>query len=194
MKLWQKLEHTDLKSRYDIGHVLTEMGLLGRGVEVGVAFGENAEIILDSCEISQLILVDPWNYVPNENPKGFADAIKDWSGCYLYCEDKLRRFGDRAVMTRLSSVQGARAFQNNSLDFVYIDANHMRPYIDNDLNAWFDKVKKGGIFGGHDYHNVNTENYQCNVKDAVDEFFSQTNYTIHVTNAEGDAPSWYIIK
>ena len=61
---------TELKSRYDIGHVLTEMGLLGNAVEVGVAFGENAEIILDTCNLKAFWLVDSWDYVPNGNPKG----------------------------------------------------------------------------------------------------------------------------
>lgn len=183
---------TDLRSRYDIGKVLDAMGLTGQGAEVGVAFGENAEIILDSCQLKTLWLIDPWRYVTGENPKGFADAIKDWAGCWEYCRGKVARFGDRAKMVELSSVEGAKMFEDGSLDFVYIDANHMRPYIDNDLNAWFSKVKSGGIFGGHDYHNVSTLEYVCMVRNAVDEFFDGKGYDIHVT--EDEDPSWYIIK
>lgn len=183
---------TELKTRYDIGHVLDAMGLTNEGVEVGVAFGENAEIILDSCELDHLWLVDPWDYVPNENPKGYADAIKDWKGCMNYCVDKVSRFKGRATMFRATSVYAASTFQDEQFDFVYIDANHMRPYIDNDLAAWFPKVKKGGIFGGHDYHMVNREDYVCQVKDAVDAFFADKDYELHVT--EDSDPSWYIIK
>ena len=83
--------------------------------------------------------------------------------------------------------------QDEEFDFVYIDANHMRPMIDNDLRAWWPKVKKGGIFGGHDYHMIDMENYRCEVKAAVDEFFKDKGNVIHVTN-EPDAPSWYVIK
>jgi hypothetical protein len=183
---------TELTTRYDIGQVLTEMGLLNQGVEVGVAFGENAEIILDTCAIKNLWLVDSWDYVPNENPKGYADAIKDWQGCLQYCKDKVKRFRERAVIYKETSVKASTTFQDNFLDFVYIDANHMRPYIDNDLNAWFDKVKVGGIFGGHDYHNVDRPDYKCEVKDAVDAFFEGKGYTLHIT--EDSDPSWYIIK
>lgn len=185
---------TELKSRYDIGQVIDAMGLKGEGVEVGVAFGENAEIILDTCLLRRLWLVDPWDYVVGENPKGFADAIKNWIGCYNYCRDKMSRFGNRAVMIQSDSVSYSVRFADKSLDFVYIDANHMRPYIDNDLAAWFPKVKKGGIFGGHDYHMVNTPEYVCEVKDVVDSFFADKEYQLHITNSEGDAPSWYIIK
>ena len=109
-----------------------------------------------------------------------------------YCKAKLRRFGLRAIICQDTSVERAKCFDNNSLDFVYIDANHMRPYIDNDLAAWWPKVKVGGIFGGHDYHNVSRPDYVCEVKDAVDAFFDGKNYEIHVT--EDSDPSWYIIK
>jgi hypothetical protein len=183
---------TELKTRYDIGLVLDSMGLTNWGVEVGVAFGENAEIILNTCSLRKLGLVDSWDYVPNENPKGYADAIKDWQGCFDYCANKMKPFGNRAEMMKTTSVEASKTFSDGSLDFVYIDANHMRPYIDNDLNAWYSKVKKGGIFGGHDYHLVDRPDYKCEVKTAVDEFLAGKGYEIHVT--DDSDPSWYIIK
>jgi len=180
----------ELATRDGIGLVIDHMGLR-RGVEVGVAFGENAETILSGSTMEALYLVDPWAYVPGEDPAGFADAIKDWDGCFEYCKRKMERFGDRARIIRASSAEASEMFEDGSLDFVYIDANHMRPYIDNDLRLWYLKVRTGGIFGGHDYHKVNTANYQCGVKDAVDEFLA--GHHIHVTSIDSD-PSWYIIK
>jgi hypothetical protein len=182
----------ELKTRYDIGRVLDSMGLTTDAVEVGVAFGENAEIILNTSKLNHIYLVDLWDYVPNENPLGYADAIKNWTGCMRYCADKMQPFGERATMFKETSVKAAATFEDGQFDFVYIDANHMRPYIDNDLKAWFSKVKMGGIFGGHDYHNVNRADYVCQVKDAVDDFFADRDYTLHIT--EDEDPSWYIIK
>jgi hypothetical protein len=183
---------TELTTRYDIGYVLDAMNLNNKAVEVGVAFGENAEIILNTCSLKTLYLVDPYKYVPMENPKGYGDAIKDWQGCYGYAKNKLSQFGSRAKFILMTSVEAAEQFENESLDFVYIDANHMRPYIDNDLNAWFSKVKIGGIFGGHDYHMVSKPDYECGVKDAVDTFFNDKRDELHVT--KDDDPSWYVIK
>jgi hypothetical protein len=40
---------------------------------------------------------------------------------------------------------------NDSLDFVYIDANHLYGYVAMDLMQWAGKVKKGGFIAGHDY-------------------------------------------
>ena len=187
------MDLNELTTRNDIGKVLDAMCLTGLGVEVGVAFGENAEAILSASKLTKLFLIDPWDYVPGENTMGFVDAIKDWKGCFDYCAAKVAPFGDRAMMVRKSSAEALDGVPDGVFDFVYIDANHMRPMIDKDLAGWWPKVKKGGIFGGHDYHTVVEDEYRCDVKEAVDAFFKDKGYTIHVTTADKD-PSWYVIK
>lgn len=182
-----KLEELD--SRDNIGLVLDAMGLTGTGVEVGVAFGENAEQILLKSTLSRLLLVDPWNYVPDQSPVGYGDMIKDWQGCYKYCKDKLAKFDSRAVYLKTTSLEASKLIADGSLDFVYIDANHMSPFINQDLEYWYPKVKKGGIFGGHDYHNYKNEIYTCDVKTAVDDFVTEF---IHIV--PGEVPSWYVVK
>ena len=42
-------------------------------------------------------------------------------------------------------------FENRSLDFVYIDANHDVQHVMEDIAGWINKVKKGGILAGHDF-------------------------------------------
>lgn len=66
---------------------------------------------------------------------------------------------------KLPSVEGAKLYKNYSLDFVFIDANHTFEAVRDDLQAWFPKVKYGGILAGHDYYN------DPGVKQAVDNFF-----------------------
>lgn len=70
---------------------------------------------------------------------------------------------------KLSSVEGAELYKINSLDFVFIDANHVYEAVRDDLQAWFPKVKTGGIIAGHDYYN------DPGVKKAVDGFFGEKN-------------------
>lgn len=45
----------------------------------------------------------------------------------------------------------ASQFEDESLDFVFIDADHAFESVTKDLDAWWPKVKKGGIMAGHDY-------------------------------------------
>lgn len=180
-----------LRSRDDFGYVLDAMGLK-LGAEIGVAFGENAEQILMKSSICNIILVDPWNYVPDESPVGYGDMIKDWPGCEESCREKIRKFGRRADMIKCTSQEASIETADNSLDFVYIDANHMSPMVDRDLELWYPKVRPGGIFGGHDYHDYQNEVFTCNVKRAVDRFFYGTDKQIHIV--PGEVPSWYVIK
>lgn len=66
-----------------------------------------------------------------------------------------------------SSLQAAKQFEDESLDFVFIDASHEYEDVRDDIRAWFPKVKKGGIIAGHDYTNKDFPG----VMKAVGEFF-----------------------
>ena len=63
------------------------------------------------------------------------------------------------------SWDGAAFYEDNSLDFVFIDAAHDYESVKKDINAWFPKIKKGGVIAGHDY------TWCADVQKAVNEFF-----------------------
>jgi predicted O-methyltransferase YrrM len=50
----------------------------------------------------------------------------------------------------LDSSQAASNFKNASCDLIFIDAAHDYASVKRDLIAWLPKVKKSGIFAGHD--------------------------------------------
>ncbi len=58
-------------------------------------------------------------------------------------------------------------FEDNSLDFVFVDGDHSYEGVMRDLKGWFPKLKTNGIMAGHDYNEPS-----CGVKKAVDEFFA----------------------
>ena len=60
----------------------------------------------------------------------------------------------------------AKTIPDESLDFVYIDADHEYASVLADLTAWTPKVKPYGFIGGHDY-----TFYTTGVVHAVVEFF-----------------------
>lgn len=49
------------------------------------------------------------------------------------------------------SAEAASLYENESLDFVFIDASHDYDSFKKDLFAWFPKVKIGGMISGHDF-------------------------------------------
>ena len=49
------------------------------------------------------------------------------------------------------SVQAAAEFDDGSLDWVFIDADHSYAAVVADIAAWAPKLKPGGLLSGHDY-------------------------------------------
>jgi predicted O-methyltransferase YrrM len=65
------------------------------------------------------------------------------------------------------SVEVAKQYTHDSLDFVFIDGDHRYECVLADIQAWLPKVKAGGIIAGHDY------GWCSDVRRAVHEVFGE---------------------
>ena len=61
-------------------------------------------------------------------------------------------------------------FEDKSLDFVYIDANHEYSYVFEDITKWYKKIKKGGIISGYAYRLSKAGNTKLQVVYAVNDY------------------------
>jgi Methyltransferase domain len=52
---------------------------------------------------------------------------------------------------RMTSVEAAATYADNSLDFVWLDADHSYRAVSEDIRAWQPKIRPGGWLGGHDH-------------------------------------------
>lgn len=50
------------------------------------------------------------------------------------------------------SFDRAKDFEIESIDFLFIDANHTYDFVKKDISYFLPKMKKGGIISGHDYN------------------------------------------
>lgn len=121
----------------------------GVGVEVGTFKGEFSKEIVQRFT-GTLFMVDVWNelgdeYIDASNHKNFE------GGVYGECMNNIKGYEDRAIMIRANSKIASNFFEDNSLDFVYIDANHAYEFVKEDIELWYPKVKSGGYVMGHDY-------------------------------------------
>jgi predicted O-methyltransferase YrrM len=91
----------------------------------------------------------------------------------------------RLTAHRRPSADAAREFDDQSLDFVFIDARHTYEAASEDLAAWWPKVRPGGLIAGHDYTN------SPGVRAAVDEFVARHGLA-HAFRV--DRASWMIYR
>lgn len=140
----QKINRLDL-----IPQLLNQHCPGGKGVEIGVFKGEFTQHILNNWD-GTLYLVDPWRELDEAE---YADSSnhKNHNTAYLETMSRIAGHEDRAFMIRALSHQAVELFPNNSLDYVYIDGNHAYDYVKQDIELWWPKLKKGGLFAGHDY-------------------------------------------
>ena len=130
-------------------------------VEVGVNYGQSAcfmgvEIINQNKNI-KLNLIDSWD-------ENFEMGVYD---SFMNTIQPIKQeMGDKLNIIRDLSVNAAKRFNDNSLDFIFIDACHDYEYVKEDLHTWYPKLKKNGIFAGHDYYDGHH-----GVEQAVNEFF-----------------------
>jgi len=67
----------------------------------------------------------------------------------------------------MGSLVAATEFKDESIGFILIDADHSYGSVKADIEAWWPKIKIGGVMCGHDYDKPHTPG----VKKAVDEKF-----------------------
>jgi hypothetical protein len=140
--------------REDLANLFNELGVRV-GVEVGVDKGEYSESLCKANPNCKIYGVDPYSriaYEPNivPNDAGFYATQEGFESNYDMAMSRLSKYPNY-VMMRGYSLDVLKQFDDNSLDFVYIDANHDMPNFINDIHEWSKKVKMGGIVAGHDY-------------------------------------------
>ena len=149
-------------SRDDLPKFFKEMGYKV-GAEIGVYKAEYTEKFCK--EGLKIFGIDPW--LVYKNYKKHPDEL-DYEVMYNNSKKIVESCGSKII--RKTSMDALEDFEDESLDFVYIDGNHSMPYIIQDIYEWSRKVKKGGAISGHDYILRGKDPYglrTCHVKYAV---------------------------
>ena len=142
-------------------------------VEIGVWRGQSvcfaAVEIINANKNIKIDAIDTWQGSPEQDLFEIEkiDEEKTVYDCFIENIEPVKHI---VTPIRLESVIASKLYQNESLDFVFIDASHTYENVKNDIMSWLPKVKKGCYIGGHDYGNPEEHN---GVKKAVDEIFSK---------------------
>jgi len=135
------------------------------GAEIGVRQGLHAEMLCQNNPDLKLYCIDLWRAYP-----GYAEHSREQEQFYAEAKERLSHYN--CVIMRATSMDAVKVFEDESLDFVYIDGGHDWKNVSNDIYEWEKKVRKGGIVYGHDYKR-SKGNWQNAVKDVVPAYCYQ---------------------
>lgn len=151
------LDHRDSGFPWIINHLNLKIGL-----EVGVRKAEYSTRLLRDSNIEFLYGIDI---------KGFKEA-----------DDVVARYFNRFKIIFIESPKSAELFPNDYFDFIHIDADHKYEAVKQDLEAWYPKLKKGGVFCGDDYIVLyNNIEGKYGVVEAVNEFAEKLGIEFNLT-------------
>ncbi|HEY4810657.1 MAG TPA: class I SAM-dependent methyltransferase [Solirubrobacteraceae bacterium] len=185
--------YVQLLDRHELPLLFNARGLIGCGVEVGVQQGLFSQSLLNSWNGRHLISVDPWKAAEADYHDAANVTQEQHDALYDETVKRLAPFGERSSVWRMYGEQAAAAIPHHSMDFVYLDARHGYEFVMEDLKAWVDKVRPGGVLCGHDYMDVDAADAEFGVKTAVDEFFARRHQTVKVTLRDLPWRSWYVL-
>lgn len=148
------------------------------GVEVGTKKGEYAKILLESNLDLCLVCVDPY--------KGYDGISQErQNNIKEYAKNNLKGLNVNQIY--LPSLEAVHLYQNETFDFVYIDANHSFDYVIQDIIYWMPKIKKDGILAAHDY-------CDADVRKAVDSYTHCHNINPWYVTREHLATAFWVKK
>lgn len=157
--------------RNDLAELLHELDFK-TGVEVGVARGKYTKRLCGANPQMKIYAIDAWK--PYGNYLDYTPEMLGWF--YEIARGKLASFSNCEIIKEFST-DAVKKIEDNSLDFVYIDANHKNPYVTEDIIEWSKKVKPGGIVSGHDYsdHRIRRTGESIDVIEAVRKYTNDNN-------------------
>ena len=141
------------------------------GCEVGVWKGNLSHYLLSAFENLTLYMVD--SYLPSKTIRGTYKHQHIMFDAMEHALSVTLPYETRRILITGMSMQVVHLVPDRSLDFVYIDAGHNYKDTRNDINAWYPKVRSGGLVSGHDYNRKHE-----GVKKAVNEFIEKHRYAL----------------
>ena len=140
-----------LQLRDDLGRLLEAEGATS-GVEVGVQKGDFSHMLLTHWPGCQSYgMVDLWRQQADYKDGANVDSAQQLTLMKQAIEQASTFRHVRLSVCRNFSTVCASRLANSSVDFIYLDARHDSLGVLADLNAFWPKLRRGGIMAGHDY-------------------------------------------
>lgn len=139
--------------------------------EVGVAEGFFSQTIIDILNPKTFYLIDIFQH--NSPHKEYTSNTH-----YAYIINKFKS-NEKIVIKKGYSNEQLNLLEPDSLDYIYIDADHSYNGVKKDIEASYRVIKSGGIIQFNDYTTFSpVENTRYGVLHAVNEFLQTHNIEV----------------
>lgn len=177
----------------------------GNAIEVGVWRGEFAAHNLRFW-MGDYYLCDLWEHREDGTADKNPPDVGSWAEVLEDAIMNTNFAGDRVKLKKGASTVISKGFDDNYFDWIYLDALHDYDSVMEDLEAWWPKLREGGLFSGDDYGDQTlrwadrfggvARGFNWGVIEAVTEFAESKEVQVYVTwmNDKTECPAWYIIK
>lgn len=157
--------------------------------EIGIFKGEFSKFIFNNLFPKKLILVDIFEgYVSSGDKDGINISGTNMEDEYLRLNDYFKD-NENVFLVKERSENFIPTLEDNSLDLIYLDADHEYSSVKNELTLSFPKIKDGGYICGHDYTSPRFEG----LVRAVNEFSKEMDLPITHMGMDG-CPTFCIAK
>lgn len=140
--------------RNDLAQLFAELGFK-RGAEIGVAEGNYSEVLKQANPACELFLVDRWHHY-SENPQGKSKERHEFA--YNEMLRKMKPYKNVFIIKDYS-LNAVETIAKESLDYCYVDANHLFDECVMDLIQWSKRVRSGGIVSGDDFYQLDQKRW-----------------------------------
>lgn len=204
-----------IPDRFDMAYFAEKYFDTGRAAaEIGVFKGEFSAHNLKEWK-GWYYMIDTWGHRNDgTTDKNDRDA-NYWKEIQEQAARCTKFAADRRKLIKGYSVEVAATMQDGFFDWIFLDAGHDYQNVKADLEAWWPKLRSGGLFSGDDY-GLSTDDqclypltvsrqgdkwrdlarvYKWGTATALHEFCEARNLQLNITWLNDFAnPAWYIIK
>jgi len=137
--------------RVELLAVLLREFLVTEFAEVGVFAGELSAQLLSRVEnIQRYVMIDPWRNLPNwDKPSNLSN--ENFEIHYKKTLEVTAAWRNKLTILRGTTLEVVSQIPDNSLDALYIDADHTLRGITLDLHLLWPKLRNGGYLFGDDF-------------------------------------------
>lgn len=159
------------------------------GAEIGVCDGHTSEVLLRNLPDLRLWMVDGWEPYTGQSDLGTMtpERFQNFRNAAIWWTEFA---ADRRHILQEASPGASHRFAAEFLDWAFIDANHLYEAVRNDVEAWWPKIRPGGLLTGHDYGTTKDLTGEWGVRRAVDTFAASVGCEV----TRGDDGTWCIRK